>query len=307
MTVDILLATYNGEAYLPEQIDSILSQSFSNFTLYIRDDGSTDSTIDIIESYCAIDSRVKFVIDDIRARSAGKNFFELIKMSTAEYVFFADQDDIWLPNKVEKSLSKIIGIQEPCLLYVNGLVVNKNLDDLSINVYPSNGLIASFNNIMFHNGGIQGCALVVNKKLIDLVRDKENIYWYMHDQVMTFYAISYGQVIFLNEVLFLYRQHDSNVVGYQNRGYLKAFISIFKNDAKRSTLLHKPSVDFIKSFYLVEQSKLKSQDIFVFDIFFKMLSSNKVFSFFYIFCNGFTLKNSRVKLLVKSIFFKFKG
>ncbi|ONG01419.1 hypothetical protein BWQ95_23300 [Aeromonas hydrophila] len=77
MTVDILLATYNGEKYLPEQINSILSQSFSNFTLYIRDDGSTDSTVNIIESYCSIDSRIKFVIDDIKARSAGKNFFEL--------------------------------------------------------------------------------------------------------------------------------------------------------------------------------------------------------------------------------------
>jgi len=306
MTVDILLATYNGEKYLPEQINSILSQSFSNFTLYIRDDGSTDSTVNIIESYCSIDSRIKFVIDDIKARSAGKNFFELIKVSTAEYVFFADQDDIWLPNKIEISLSKIIGIQEPCLLYVNGRVVNKNLDDLSINVYPPNGLVANFNNIMFHNGGIQGCALVVNKSLINLVRNQGDIYWYMHDQVLTFYAISYGRIIFLNEVLFLYRQHDSNVVGYQNRGYLKAFVSLFKDDTKRSPLLHKPSIDFIESFYLAERTKLKPQDAFVFEIFFKILSSNKMLSFFYIFYNGLTLKNSRVRLLFKTIFFKFK-
>lgn len=306
MTVDILLATYNGERYLSEQIESILNQTFSNFTLYIRDDGSTDSTRDIIALYCAMDSRVKFILDDVGSNSVGRNFFELIKWSTAEYVFFSDQDDVWLSTKVERSLSKLISIQEPCLLYVNGEVVNESLERSSINVYKSDGLTSSFKNLLFYNGGVQGCATVVNRKLIDLVRDKENIHWYMHDQVLTFYAVAYGKVYFLNEVLFLYRQHSRNVIGYQNKGYISALISKLKGGARGgNTLLHKPSLDFINSFYLSEGCKLKKQDDDLFKVFFRILSINKIIAIFFILSNSFTLKNSKIRLLIKSIFFKF--
>nr|AXL04844.1 glycosyltransferase [Aeromonas hydrophila] len=305
MTVDILLATYNGERYLSEQIESILNQTFSNFTLYIRDDGSTDSTRDIIALYCAMDSRVKFILNDVGSNSVGRNFFELIKWSTAEYVFFSDQDDVWLSTKVERSLSKLISIQEPCLLYVNGEVVNESLERSSINVYKSDGLTSSFKNLLFYNGGVQGCATVVNRKLIDLVRDKENIHWYMHDQVLTFYAVAYGKVYFLNEVLFLYRQHSRNVIGYQNKGYISALISRLKGGAGGgNTLLHKPSLDFINSFYLSEGCKLKKQDDDLFKVFFRILSINKIIAIFFILSNSFTLKNSKIRLLIKSMFFK---
>lgn len=307
MTVDILLATYNSEKYLSEQIESILNQTFSHFILYIRDDGSTDSTRNIIASYCAMDSRVRCIVDDLSTNSAGKNFFELIKLSTAEYVFFSDQDDVWLSTKVERSLSKIIGIQEPCLLYVNGEVVNESLERSSINVYKSDGLTSSFKNFLFYNGGVQGCATVANRKLINLVRDKENIYWYMHDQVLTFYAVAYGKIFFLNEVLFLYRQHASNVIGYHNKGYISALISRFRCGARGcNALLHKPSIDFINSFYSSESCKLKTQDGDLFKIFFRILSKNKIIAIFLIFSNKFTLKNSRIKLLIKSVFFKFQ-
>lgn len=307
MTVDILLATYNGERYLSEQIESILNQTFSNFTLYIRDDGSTDSTREIIAFYCAMDSRVRLIIDDVNSNSVGRNFFELIKKSTSEYVFFSDQDDVWLSTKVERSLSKIIGIQGPCLLYVNGEVVNESLERSSVNIYTSDGITSSFKNLLFYNGGLQGCATVANRKLIDLVRDKDNIHWYMHDQVLTFYAVAYGKIYFLNEVLFLYRQHASNVIGYQNKGYISALISRCKGGARgRSALLHKPSLDFIHSFYLSEGYKLKKQDDDLFNVFFSILSANKFLAIFFIFRNNFTLKNSKIRLLLKSVFFKFQ-
>lgn len=307
MSVDILLAAYNGEKYLSDQIESILNQTFSNFTLYIRDDGSTDSTRDIIALYCAMDSRVRFILDDVNSNSVGRNFFELIKKSTSEYVFFSDQDDVWLSTKVERSLSKIISIQEPCLLYVNGEVVNESLDRSSVNIYTSDGVTSSFKNLLFYNGGLQGCATVANRKLIDLVRDKEDINWYMHDQVLTFYAVAYGKIYFLNEVLFLYRQHASNVIGYQNKGYISALISWFKGDARsRNALLHKSSLDFINSFYSSEGCKLKKQDDYLFKVFFKILSTNKIVAIFYILNNNFTLKNSTIRLLIKSMFFKFQ-
>ena len=100
-TVDILLATYNGELYIETQILSIISQTFKKWQLLIHDDGSSDTTIFIIKKWAAIDNRIKLIEDEVKTRNAAKNFMHLLKYSTAEYVMFCDQDDIWFDNKVQ--------------------------------------------------------------------------------------------------------------------------------------------------------------------------------------------------------------
>ena len=107
--IDILMATYNGETYLREQIDSILRQSNTDWRLIIRDDCSTDSTVRIIQEYQA-QYPDKFVLiqADTPSGSAQNNFFQLIRYwqqhGGAEYVMFADQDDVWLRNKIQITL-----------------------------------------------------------------------------------------------------------------------------------------------------------------------------------------------------------
>ena len=105
--VDILLATYNGERFLQKQIDSILQQTYSNFTIYIRDDGSKDGTIKIIKDYAQkYPNKILFIEDILGNLGVTQNFNELMKYSSANYIAFSDQDDIWLPQKIEKSFDR---------------------------------------------------------------------------------------------------------------------------------------------------------------------------------------------------------
>ena len=109
--VDILLATYNGEKYLSEQIDSILSQSFKEFRLLISDDCSTDNTRKILEKYASKDNRIKIYF---QKQNLGviKNFEFLLKKVENKYYMFSDQDDIWKEKKIEKSLKVITTLQK---------------------------------------------------------------------------------------------------------------------------------------------------------------------------------------------------
>ncbi|MBQ7192792.1 MAG: glycosyltransferase, partial [Synergistaceae bacterium] len=104
-TIDILMATYNGQKFIAEQLDSIFSQTFQDFRLIVRDDGSTDNTCAILEEYSAkYPGRIKIIHDEAVCKSATKNFFEILKHAEADYVMFSDQDDVWLKYKVQITL-----------------------------------------------------------------------------------------------------------------------------------------------------------------------------------------------------------
>src|SRR3954462_8301868 len=100
--ISVVLATYNGAPFLREQLDSVLGQSIEDIEIVVRDDGSTDETVEILNSYCT-DSRFRLLSDD-RRLGAAKNFGEAAMMARGLYVAFSDQDDIWLPYKLERSL-----------------------------------------------------------------------------------------------------------------------------------------------------------------------------------------------------------
>ena len=99
MKVNIVLSTYNGERFLTEQIQSIQRQTFTDWQLLIRDDGSTDRTPEIIKAFVANDERIKFINEDNRENfGVIKNFYTLVHYEAADYYFFSDQDDVWLPE-----------------------------------------------------------------------------------------------------------------------------------------------------------------------------------------------------------------
>lgn len=100
--IAILLSTYNGEKFIKKQIDSLIAQTFSNWKLYIRDDGSTDKTISIIEEICESDNRI-FLYKETNI-GVKASFLSLLSRVEADYYFFCDQDDFWYDNKIEKTL-----------------------------------------------------------------------------------------------------------------------------------------------------------------------------------------------------------
>lgn len=106
--VDILMATYNGEKYISEQLESIIGQDFKDWKLFIRDDGSKDNTIHIIDNYMKkFPDKIELIDNYNRNLGVKLNFGELMKRSKNQYCMFSDQDDVWLPNKISITLNKM--------------------------------------------------------------------------------------------------------------------------------------------------------------------------------------------------------
>ncbi|WP_283576510.1 glycosyltransferase family 2 protein [Limosilactobacillus oris] len=224
--VGILLSTYNGEKYLPELITSILKQTYTNWQLYIRDDGSSDNTINIIKDFVSRDSRIKFLTCD-KGKNLGvvQSFFSLLESVDADFYMFSDQDDYWLPDKVEKTLNRMLSLEYkkvPICVYTNLQIVDEDLkgDDLLLSKDWQ-----SFPELLFTNNAY-GCTMMINQLVKDLISfdqiNYENIF--MHDWWLALIAAAFGKVSYLDEPTILYRQHGDNQVGATN----KSFISICK-------------------------------------------------------------------------------
>lgn len=209
--IDILLATYNGEKYIKTQILSLISQSYSDWTLIIHDDGSTDDTVRIIKELATLDKRIKLIEDGVSCRSAALNFMHLLKFSTSPYIMFCDQDDIWFDNKVEYMYCAIRCTDDniPNVLYTNAYVWRPLIGILgkATLTFPKN-----INSLLFLNSGIQGCASIFNAKMRDLM-----LKWKgplaMHDHLLHLLGCSLGNVFYKDISLMLYRNHEKNVTG----------------------------------------------------------------------------------------------
>lgn len=242
--VAILLSTYNGEKYLEQLIESICNQSFTNWNLYIRDDGSKDNTIKIINKYLEKDKRIKF-INQKKVRNLGvvRSFFELFQEVDADFYMFSDQDDFWLPNKVEKTINRMLSLeynQEPICVYTNLRVVDQNLNG---NELLLNRGWQKFTELLFTNN-VYGCTMMVNHKVKELVKfdkiDYDNIF--MHDWWLTLLAAAFGTVSFINEPTILYRQHEDNQVGAASKSFRSLVKRVLNNNEDR--LKMKRSVRF---------------------------------------------------------------
>ena len=250
--VDILLATYEGGPYLTEQLESIMRQSYPHFHLYIRDDGSTDQTLSTIDSFLQnYPDRISVISSNQRLGVKG-NFSELMNHAHANYIMFCDQDDIWLPHKIESSLRKIKdlenqhGTQSPLLIHTDLTVVDGNLEILSHSFWEYSQLkphrANSLNRLLAHNI-ITGCTILINKPLLQLAAPipEEAV---MHDWWLGLVASTFGRIDFLEESTILYRQHSKNDIGAKNwrafstyLAYAKKAFQLFGREELRFRLL----------------------------------------------------------------------
>lgn len=209
------MATYNGELYIKNQIYSLLQQTETRWTLWVRDDGSSDETLNIINEFISLDNRIILISDDKGNLGPGKSFLELTKYANSEYVVFCDQDDIWFEKKLEclfiEAKSKFDNAT-PCLVYCNGYGYSNSSGTITqheiMNLHAS-----SLNEFLFFNSGYQGCSILFNRALCDFVKDYKASYFYLHDDVVSLIAHSFGKVFYIDKRLMLYRQHDFNVTG----------------------------------------------------------------------------------------------
>lgn len=213
----ILLASYNGEKYISEQLDSIINQTYKNWELIIRDDGSKDETMTILNKYEKKDERIKILRDDKGNLGFLKNFEELLFNAKEEFVLFSDQDDFWLKSKLEKFVEKIRDLDEkvlskPLLVHCNSLVCDEKLEVIKEKFIDSKIAKKNNSNIYFFEYIVQGSTSMVNKKMI-----KESLPFLknvtLHDRYFHLLSQFLGTRIFIDESLVKYRQHERNAIG----------------------------------------------------------------------------------------------
>ena len=223
-TVAICLASYNGEKYIAEQIKSILDQTNQNWVLFIRDDHSVDQTEIIAEDYSIQFADRIVLIKDASLTGGGskENFSAILHYVTKNYDFnyfmFCDQDDYWLKDKIEKTLSRMKNAEArhegAILVHTDLEVVDTELNVLGKSFFRYRAInpeIKDLNHLLVQNN-ITGCTMLWNKKLNNLIQlDHKAIA--MHDWWMALVACCFGIIECLHEPTMLYRQHGANVVG----------------------------------------------------------------------------------------------
>lgn len=222
--IDILLSTYNGEKYLNELLNSITDQTYINWHLIIRDDGSIDLTQIIIDKF-----KVKYPgkISQIESRhNVGviKSFEILMQHTVSDYIMFCDQDDVWLPTKIELTYEKIIQIEKeypnrPILIHSDLMVVDKYLNVISNSFWYYSRirpeLLVNFDYLAVKNA-VTGCTAMINSNVKNIV-PKSTRNTLMHDAWITLnIAKEKGVIAYIDTPTILYRQHDNNVLGAKN-------------------------------------------------------------------------------------------
>ena len=239
--IAILLATYNGEKYLKYQIDSILSQSYTDWELFIHDDGSKDGTEKIIDDFCA---KYPTQIHKIQGASTGcarNNFFFLLRSVEAPIYMFCDQDDVWLEKKIENTYSEMIKFDDkkPNIVFTELKVVDSDLNVISESMSKYQKLNChntSVNRLLIQNI-CTGCTMMINRILRDdmiKATDLNNII--MHDWWAALIAAELGNIHFINEPQILYRQHSDNSVGAKSFGIKYIFSKLNKKDEIKQSL-----------------------------------------------------------------------
>ncbi len=215
--IAILMATYNGERFIKEQIDSIINQSFHDWTLYICDDGSTDKTIRIIEKYCNEFENIYHVPKYHHKKGACANFMELLKLIESEFYMFCDQDDVWLPHKIQLTFNSIKDKNQdrPLAICTDLTLVSTNLEQLHFSMWIYAKLkpkyLKKWRYLRTCNI-LTGCTMLINNKAKAVSLDYEEAL--MHDSWIGLKTLAnQGEVICIDTPTILYRQHGENVLG----------------------------------------------------------------------------------------------
>jgi glycosyltransferase involved in cell wall biosynthesis len=211
----IVLATYNGEKYIGDFLESLAAQSYRNFDVVVSDDCSADKTISIIESFQnKLDISISKNATNV---GASLNFSRAMKMATGHFVAFADQDDIWQPNKLllMVDLMKTRGNLEPRLVFCDLEIVDEKLHTISSSFFSGKKSSAcSHIEDFIISSHIPGCAMLINRPLLELGVPVPPLFR-MHDWWFAITAAAFGTITFLDRPLVRYRQHANNTIGAQ--------------------------------------------------------------------------------------------
>jgi glycosyltransferase involved in cell wall biosynthesis len=220
--VDILLATYNGSQFLEAQMASLEAQTYGSWRLIVRDDGSSDRTRSLLLAWAnRFPERITILNDEKENLGSSQNFSMLLEHSSAPYVALCDQDDVWLPDKIARTLERLRNLEAksgstvPHLIHTDLEVVNRQLAPTAKSFWkhqyvdPSNE--AKMNRLLVQNV-VTGCTAMLNRSLVNLAAPIPNEA-IMHDWWIALTAAAFGHINHIDEATVLYRQHGGNDTG----------------------------------------------------------------------------------------------
>ncbi len=222
--VQILLATYNGERFLHEQLRSLLNQTHNEIDILASDDNSKDASRNILKEH-----GIRFLSSDTPLGCIG-NFSKLLQSRNAPYLAFSDQDDVWLPEKIENCMKAMKNAEQkfsdktPILIHTDLRVVDGSLNQIASSFWNYTGLDPLNKSELSHllvSNNITGCTVLMNEALANLIEGVPNEA-IMHDWWAALAAAAFGKIIALEKPSILYRQHGKNTLGAKKAG-LKAY------------------------------------------------------------------------------------
>lgn len=231
--ITVLVAAYNGEAYIGEQLDSILAQSRGGINILVSDDCSNDRTPEILRAYAArYPEQVAVVFREKPSGGAAAHFLGLLQemargakaawetLAGADYFLLSDQDDVWLPEKVEKLLARMRelerenGADTPVLVHSDLAVVDEKLRVVAHSFFKYQKISPGRTKLpqLLVQNNVTGGAVMVNRAFLPLLGELPRV-CLMHDAWLALLAGCFGVIGWVNEPLYLYRQHGSNTLG----------------------------------------------------------------------------------------------
>jgi len=250
--VCIVLSTYNGEKYLKEQIDSLLSQTDVDVTILVRDDGSKDNTVSILKEYVYKNHNIELLETDFGLNfGVAKSFAFLLTTATTlfpeiGFFFFADQDDYWLPDKCYRAVNHLMKYRNNSALYFS----RKKLVDSKLNPLKHNDVINLTHTFWdyFDRSNAFGCTMCLTRRLAETFRgDSFYEYPFVHDNyIYRFCLASNVPIVYDDTETILYRQHCNNVEGaVKKKTFFRGMKSFFNKK--------KPHIIKLTSSYLLEK------------------------------------------------------
>lgn len=257
--ISVAICTYNGERFLQEQIESILAQTYKNLEVIVVDDCSTDKTVDIIKTYSEKDSRIKLFRNEVNF-GFNKNFEKAIDLTSGDYIAISDQDDIWLPHKLQQLFDNI---KNNWLIFSNSSYLGDSKQGRLLNNFK---LPSNYKGILLRNH-VTGHTSLLHRDFLNFVLPFPWDGYY--DWWMGFVASYHNKVAFLDEVLTLYRVHAGSVVQSRlDAGNIKKqeFENTLKmleafSDYKNLRSEDKAFIDQLKDAYQLRGTKAQSEPL----------------------------------------------
>jgi len=224
-SIQIALATFNSALFLRELLDSLLGQTFPDFTILVSDDGSTDGTQALIAEYQEGHPGRIETLPGAPPGGPMQNFSRIVGAASADYLFFCDHDDVWLPDKVAVTLRQMQALEAlhgrtmPLLVHTDLIVVGPNLAVRSPSMAKDRSAVSEMNGLgaLLVNNSVTGCTTMVNRALYRRAWPVPEAAS-MHDSWLALVAAAVGRLHYINRPTILYRQHGGNFLGAPPRG-----------------------------------------------------------------------------------------